>query len=244
MLAYGKCPINRQHHDHEIRMRTDSQSTPILSFKFFIFIYFGCPGKLVGSQSPGQGLNPCPWQQKLRVPTTRPPGNPLLFFIFMREQFSLPGTSLPMCLDNSRTHLLETFLCKAFPVLPVLFLPLSGFLHQSSLPVTLFAQSLLLCWTQDSLGQGSWVGICISSTLDSTSHLFETVETMNEGIENLKAVLLQTFQTIASSTKCILCYSLVMCTHSAKQVCFLFHYTQCTLMISPVFSSLLINLIS
>ena len=187
MLAYGKCPINHQHHDHETRMRTDSQSTPILSFKFFIFIYFGCPGKLVGSQSPGQGLNPCPWQQKLRVPTTTPPGNPLLFFIFMREQFSLPGTSMLMCLDNSRTHLLETFLCKAFPVLPMLFLPLSGFLHQSSLPVTLFAQSLLLCWTQDSLGQDSWVGICVSSTLDSTSHLFETVETMNEGIENLKS---------------------------------------------------------
>lgn len=40
---------------------------------------------------------------------------------------------------------------------------------------------------------------------------------MNEDVENLKAVLLQTFWTIANSKKYILCYNLVMCTHSGKQ---------------------------
>lgn len=39
---------------------------------------------------------------------------------------------------------METFLRKAFPVVPMLFPPLLSFLHQSSLHVTLFAQSLLL----------------------------------------------------------------------------------------------------
>ena len=121
---------------------------------------------------------------------------------------------------------METFLRKAFPVVPMLF--------PSTLelpPSELFACDIICTESAplldlDTLGQGSWVGICVSSTLESTSHLFETVETMNEDIENLKAVLLHIFWTIANSKKCILRYNLVMCPHSGKQTfMFVSHFT-------------------
>lgn len=48
------------------------------------------------------------------------------FVIWIIELFSLPETSLLMCSDNFRNHLLETFLCKAFSILPMLFLQSPG----------------------------------------------------------------------------------------------------------------------
>lgn len=84
-------------------------------------------------------------------------------------------------------------------------------------PSNLFARGIICTESApllgfDALARGSWVDICVFSTLDSTVYLFETVETMNEDIDNLKAVLLQTSSTIINGTRCILRHSPVMCT--------------------------------
>ena len=50
------------------------------TFIVFYFIYlfiFGHTIRLAGSQFPDRGLNPRPWQWKLRILTTRLPGNSL-----------------------------------------------------------------------------------------------------------------------------------------------------------------------
>ena len=46
----------------------------------FYFSFFGCTEQLVGSQFPGQGVNPGPQPCKCRVLTTALPYNVTIFF--------------------------------------------------------------------------------------------------------------------------------------------------------------------
>lgn len=107
--------------------------------------------------------------------------HPMLpFFIRMIKQFSLPGTSLPMRFDHFRTWLMGTLLFKASPETSPYVSPSVSWASSthSSLRKALFESALLL--DLDSLGESSCVNICVSSTLDSTSHLFGALFLLGE----------------------------------------------------------------
>ena len=61
-------------------IRCSTEFPPFFSFSFFlVFKFFGCTTQLVGTKFLDQGLTLNPWQWKLRVLTTGPPGNSFEF---------------------------------------------------------------------------------------------------------------------------------------------------------------------
>lgn len=151
-----------------------------------------------------------------------------------------------MCLDNSRTHLLETFLCKAFPCPSRAFPSTLGkrFLHQSSLPCDIICTESAPLLDLGFLRAGLLGWYLYFQHLGQHITPFETVETMNEGIENLKAVLLQTFRPSPVVRNAF--YATVWwCAHTVRNRS-LFPVSLYTMHSDDfsVFSSLLINLIS
>lgn len=160
------------------------------------------------------------------------------------KQFSLPGTSLPMYLDRFSHQLLGTLPCKPFPEAcpPPAFLPASwAFSIHSSLNIALFKSAPLLDLRVLGAGLLCWYLCSASGTPPIWNFVF--VERMNGDAKDLKA-----FSATISSKKCILHCNLVIrvCSRTVGNkrshlfdICFIFHDTQCTLMIS--FSSRLFN---